>query len=1374
MSSDQGLDGIGPERKSPAPFWVAGIGASAGGLEALTALLQSLPADPGLSLVLVLHLSRDRESEIAALLSRATSLPVQEATDGVIVERNHVYVIPPNTEMRLQRRTLRLRPRPPRPRAHMPVDVFLFSLAEEQSSRAMGVVLSGADSDGTRGLQAIQQAGGRTFAQDRTAKVSAMPENSIASGAVDFIGSPEEIAHELVRLAQEPRPDLHLEEIAGEQFAEILALLHDATRVDFTSYKPKTLRRRILRRMALNHFPRISEYLQVLRTSRSEIQALYKDILINVTHFFRYPEAFDALENHVIPTWIDRLARPARDPIRIWVPGCSTGEEVYSIAMCVLEALGDAASRTPLQVFGTDLSETAINKARAGLYAADTEGHLTPERLQRFFVQTPSGIQVKKHLRDACVFATHDIARDPPFPRLDLISCRNVLIYMSAPLQQRVIQLLHYGLNPQGYLLLGPAESTGKMTDLFTVVEQRWSLYQKVEGPARARVPQSPVAPAGLPRVFTSAKMMAPHERDVSREAESVLNQVYAPPAVVINEQMEVLHFHGRTAPYLEPPSGKANHHLLAMAAEGLRTGIVHAVREALESNAPAIAQAQMESLGHEIQIRASLLGSASDSAERFLLVVFEDQTGAQATARSSRSLPEPDRTPNEAAIALARSREELAATRQQLQSMIEFHGAAQEELQSANEEILSSNEELQSTNEELQTSKEEVESTNEELSTVNEELHARVGELSRLNDDWANVLASVQIPIVILGPALQIRSFTPAAASLFRLIAADIGRPLADINIGILVPDFEALLKDVLDTLHMKVTEVQDRSGNWHQLRARPYRTREDRIDGLILALVDIDEIKRAADAIAAARDYAEAIVATVQRPLLILDADLSVHTANPAFYRAFSVSREESEGKKLYELGNRQWDIPELRTLLEEIIPQNQCFDDFAVEHVFPKIGRRIMRINARRIESKAGVQDQLLIALDDVTARLDQERALQERDQQLVAADVRKNEFLAMLAHELRTPMAPIVYAASLLRKQQGELRDEGVTERAAEIIMRQSKHMARLIEDLVDVARITRGKVELRKERVALQGILAAAIEASRPAIEAREHTFQLSVPMEPLEVDVDPTRLEQVISNLLHNAAKYTPPGGRVELSAEQDSAGAVVIRVRDTGVGILPEARASIFELFAQENNTLDHGSGGLGIGLTVARNLVEMHGGTLEVESSGLGEGSEFIVRLAAAGEAAEAARGSLQAAASQPEATPKRVLLVEDNEDAVNALVMLLRSWGHDVRTFATGFDALEAAEAFRPDIALVDIALPVMNGYKVARELQRIPSLKDTRLIAMTGYGQGKDRARSLEAGFEEHLVKPVSLEVLEALVGNARKEPGAPNPASQGGS
>ena len=969
--------------KAPLPgsFAIVGIGASAGGLEAFTQLLGALPLDTGLAFVLVQHLAPQHESMLTELLSRSTTLPVHEALDGMRIEPNHIYVIPPNTNLAVLHGRLSLMPRTEGRGQHMPIDFFFRSLAADMKSRAIGVVLSGTASDGTEGLRVIKGEGGLTFSQDeKSAKYDGMPRSAIAAGVVDFVLPPQDIARELARLGREPYvalpPAAKSADIlpeSGEELSKVFILLRSATGVDFSFYKPTTLKRRIARRMALHRVSALKDYVRLLKQTPSEVETLYQDLLINVTNFFREPEVFDALKKKVFPRLLKD--RPAQTPIRIWVPGCSTGEEAYSLAIALIESLGTKGSGVPVQIFATDLSEAAIEKARAGHYPAGIVADVSAARLRRFFSKTDSGYQIAKSVRDLCVFARQDVAKDPPFSKLDLISCRNLLIYLGPVLQKRVIPTFHYALQPGGLLLLGGSETIGGFADLFSLADRRHKLY--------ARKPAAHRMALDLPpqnRAATSADTALPAGHapagafDFQKEADRIVLGRFTPPGVVVNDDLEILQFRGHTGQFLEPASGTASLNLLKMARDGLLLELRAALADARRRNAPCRRSGvQVKSNGgfREIAIEVIPLRAGPSSRNGCFLVLFEDAPPA-AAAHPPGAKMAPAKAGGDASASarhLAQMRQELTATKEYLQSLIGEQERTNAELQSANEEILSSNEELQSTNEELETAKEELQSTNEELTTVNEELHTRNNELGQVNNDLVNLLNSVQIPIVILGGDLRIRRFTPLAERVLNLIPTDIGRPLSDLRPNVVVPGFERLIAEVMDTLAPKEIEVQDRDGRWHSLRIRPYKTLENKIDGVILALVDIDTARRTLAEARAARDLAEAVIETVRRPLLVLDGELRVKTANRAFYQLFRASPGETENRFIYNLGTAQWDIAKLRSLLEDVLPKNSRFDNFKVDATFPGVGRKKLTLNARRIEGEGRKTQAILLAVDEI---------------------------------------------------------------------------------------------------------------------------------------------------------------------------------------------------------------------------------------------------------------------------------------------------------------------------------------------------------------------------------------------------------------------
>lgn len=1013
-------------------FPIVGIGASAGGLEAFTQLLGALPLDTGLAFVLVQHLDPKHESMLTTLLARATRLPIHEARDGMRIEANHIYVIPPNTNLAVLHGRLSLMPRTEARGQHLSVDFFFRSLAADQKSRAIGVILSGTASDGTEGLRAIKAEGGLTFAQDeKSAKYDGMPHSAIAAGVVDFVLPPEGIARELARLGREAYIALPAAAKAGDALPEgdedlnkVFILLRSATGVDFSFYKPTTLKRRIARRMMLHKIEPLATYVRFLKQTPNEVDALYQDLLINVTSFFREPEVFEALKKRVFPQLLKN--RPPRTPIRIWVPGCSTGEEAYSIVIALLEFLGNKGASVPVQVFATDISEPAIDKARAGIYPAGIAAVVSAARRGRFFVKHAGGFQISKAVRDVCVFARQDVTKDPPFSKLDLISCRNLLIYFGPMLQTRVIPTFHYALKPDGLLLLGGSETIGGFADLFALADSRHKLYtRKPAGSPRGVMSSTFTAPPAL--LLHGASRMEfelPHHGqpeeeakpgqtaapasaagfDYQKEADRIVLGKYTPPGVVVNEHLDILQFRGYTGAYLEPAPGAASLNILKMAREGLLLDLRGAINDAKRRNGPARRTGvQVKSNGgfHEVNVEVVPLHPAPSSRAGCFLVLFEVAApaalrgvgaepeaapvppGTKARSAKSAKLPlvlprgvAPISASRRVALTprgehdklLTKLRQELTATREYLQSVIADHERTNQELQSANEEILSSNEERQSTNEEMETAREELQSTNEEMTTVNDELHTRNTELGQVNGDLVNLLNSVQIPIVMLGGDLRIRRFTPLAEQVLNLIHTDVGRPLSNLRPNIIVPEFKRLITEVMDSLTPKEVEVQDIEGRWYSLRIRPYTTLENKIDGVTLALVDIDTVRRALAQAREAREFADAIVETVRHPLLVLDGDLRVKTANQAFYKLFHVRPAETENRFVYNLGKAQWDIAKLRELLERILPKNSRFENFEVDAEFPGVGRKKLVLNARRIADERLETKSILLAIEE----------------------------------------------------------------------------------------------------------------------------------------------------------------------------------------------------------------------------------------------------------------------------------------------------------------------------------------------------------------------------------------------------------------------
>jgi two-component system, chemotaxis family, CheB/CheR fusion protein len=847
-------------------FLVVAIGASAGGIEAFTELIRGLPTDTGMAFVLIQHLDPTHHSILTELVSKETGMRVREVADGMPLQPNHVYVIPPNATMSIAGRVLRIAPREETRGLHMSIDRFMRSLAGEEGNRAIGVILSGSGSDGTLGMAEIQAQGGVTFAQEPTsAKYDGMPRSAIASGCVDYTLPPKAIARELARIAHHPyvagpAPDgsaYSANESAG--LNTIFQLLRRSTGVDFTHYRKTTILRRIQRRMVVHKIDKLDEYVKYVQLNSAEIKALYQDMLINVTSFFRNPRVFDMLKATVFPAILKN--RPSTDaPIRIWTPGCASGEETYSVAITLLEFLGDKAHQIPIQFFGTDVSENGITKARSGIYPENIQGDVSAERLRRYFTKAEGGYRISKSIRDVCIFAQHNVLNDPPFSQMDLICCRNVLIYLEPILQTKVISLFHYALRLGGFLMLGSSEGLGTATNMFATEDRAYKIFSKKSSAVRQVVsfslnPHQERGEYGPVHVPGKQPDTTWNYLEAQKEFDRRLLSQYAPATVFINEDLEIIHTRGQVNRYLKLAPGRASLSILKMAREGLLLDLRNAISRAKKENVVVRKQSvQVKGGGNgngnggpnihgessrlvNLEVAPIRIGNLK---ELYFMVLFQDASTELPVKGSRRaSVPEKESQRDEART--TKLEQELAATKEYLQSVIETQEATNEELQSANEEILSSNEELQSTNEELETAKEELQSANEELSTVNDELRNRNIEITQINNDLTNLLASTDITVVMVGSDLTIRRFTPRAQEVLGLIPADVGRPFLNINPSIEINDLQHMVVQVMSTFRPSEKEVHDRSGNRFQLRILPYRTAENKMDGAVITLVDI-----------------------------------------------------------------------------------------------------------------------------------------------------------------------------------------------------------------------------------------------------------------------------------------------------------------------------------------------------------------------------------------------------------------------------------------------------------------------------------------------------------------------------------------------------
>ena len=932
-------------------FTIVGVGASAGGLEAFTALLRKLPPSPGIAVVFVQHLAPQHESALVTLLSGQSGLPVVQVGEGMEVKPDHVYVIPPNRQMVISGLELHISPRPADRTQYNPIDTFLISLARAAGSRAVGVILSGTASDGSLGVRAIRAAGGITIVQTpESAKYDGMPRAAMTTGMVDLVLPPEEIGS---KLGQFSTTTLFraISEAAAEppltdaQLHLVFELLRPASSIDFSHYKLPTIKRRLFRRMALHRLTEVDDYIRLIENDPDEVRALSRDLLIHVTRFFREPESFEAMIRDVFPALLE--GRPKDQSLRVWVAGCATGEEAYSLAIVLIEFLTKRQIHVPVQLFATDVSDAAVEYARAGVYPLEIEADVTADRLRKFFTKQDGGYRVTKMIRDVCVFARQDLTRDPPFSRLDLILCRNVLIYLDLTLQKKLLSVFHYALNPNGFLVLGQAETVGAHATLFSLADKKYRVHRKlsIATPPVVAFPVNYSAVGGPAKKFHAEPTSA--ERLLQTEVNRIINDRFAPPGVVVDSEMQIVQFRGQTGAFLEPAPGDASLNLLKMAREGLLYGLRSAVHAARKSrNSVRRTGLQVRAGRGWARVDIEVIPLASTGSVHYL-VLFQEPGAA-------RGKPRPAPPPPESRRGKSRLRFlelELAASREYLQSVIQELEAANEELQSANEEILSSNEELQSTNEELDTAKEELQSSNEELNTVNEELHSGNEELSRANSDLLNLLASVQIAIVIVGADLRIRRFTPMAEKVLNLIPADVDRLIAHINPNIEGANLEELITECIEGISPVEREVRDRHGRWYALRIRPYRTGDNDIEGAVLALFDIDRPKRQEASVRAATELAETLMQGCVQPMALLDMKARIRVANTPFVELFHLPRDGYRGQLLEALtgGGSELsrltassDGPSGATIAMELRSPHLATSIPAVAHVFPPYDR------------------------------------------------------------------------------------------------------------------------------------------------------------------------------------------------------------------------------------------------------------------------------------------------------------------------------------------------------------------------------------------------------------------------------------------------
>ena len=1168
---------------NPQEFVIAAIGASAGGLEPIEQFFAHMPANAGIAFAVVQHLAPDHESALPHLLQKYTTMPVEQVRNSTKVAPDSVYIIPPNATLTINEGTLEIAP-PVEPRGQRtPIDSFFSSLAQDRGKNAVCIMLSGTGSDGTRGLKAIKEYGGMAMAQTlESARYDAILRSAIGTGLVDHILPVEQMPAKLIEYAA------HLASINGAsqstrdqisaELGKIHRLLKRRAGHDFTQYKEGTMARRLERRMRTLQIETVRQYIDVLESRPEEADQLFNDLLIGVTQFFRDPEAFETLGREVVPKLFEDKGSDAQ--VRACVVGCASGEEAYSLAILFCEHSATIMNAPKIQIFATDIDDRGLETARKGRYPESIAEHVSPERLERFFIKQDSFYQVKREVREHCIFSNHSFIKDPPFSRLDLISCRNVMIYVGAELQQKMVPLFHYALRRGGYLFLGPSENVSAHGGLFRPVDKKHRIFQRKESLPRPVV-QFPLTDIMQPPARGAGKPPE-DERSLARHLERIILQRFRPACVTAKENGDSVYFSGPVSRYLEQPAGSPDTNVLNMARQGLRGPLRNVLRQAATSHAKAESHVSLEAA--PVHITVEPLPEFRDSA--LFMITFEEAASGQPPPMQSFA-PTAEET-------IRNLENELLAAQ-------EHNQTAREELETTNEELQSANEEFQSTNEELETSKEELQSFNEELETVNSELSRKVAELDSANSDLQNLLNSTQIATIFLDLELHIKNFTPAAGAVFRLIPGDIGRPITDLAAHFEESDLEEDIREVLRTLAARERQLSAPRGQTYQMRIVPYRTVNNAIEGVVITFLDVSKIRESERLAVAAQVYAESIVETVRDPLVVLDAGLRVISANKAFYETFQVFRDATIGHVLYELGNRQWDIPELRRLLTEILPAKSGFTDYQVEHEFQGLGRRLMLLNARQLEGPKEDEPLILLSIEDIT----------ESRQELLRLNADLRHIAYATSHDLQEPLRMVVsYTQLLAREYRGKL--DARADQFIAFAVSGAQRMETLLADLREYWSVNE-HWKANSKPVDSDKALDKAIQNLDRAIQESG----ASIDRETLPaVMAEEIPMVLLFQNLISNAIKYRREGSspKIRIGAQKQD-GAFQFSVADNGIGIDEQHLDTIFAPFKRLHGTEDYP--GSGLGLAIAKKIAERAGGRIWAESDG--EGSVFHFTLPA-----------------------------------------------------------------------------------------------------------------------------------------------------------
>ncbi|AFT90047.1 chemotaxis protein CheB [Paraburkholderia phenoliruptrix] len=1329
-------------------FAVVGIGASAGGVQALLRFFENAPAPAGMAFVVVLHLSPDYASQAHTVIQRATHMPVSQVLEPTPIEKDHVYVIPPGRHLSMIDGYLRVSGHDVSRVPPTSIDVFFRSLADAHGSRAVGVVLSGTGADGSVGLGRVRERGGITIVQDPDeAEYGEMPRNALATGMIDLTLPVSQMAARIAELAGKaaqiqlpPASDdvdagQHAAQPEGSALDAVLALLHERTGHDFSNYKQGTILRRIERRLQVNGLPNIDAYRDFLAGEVDETPKLLADLLIGVTNFFRDQDAFAALER-VLQQDLAR-AGSANEEYRAWIPGCATGEEAYSVAMLLAEGFHRTASRNRLAIFATDVDERAIGIARMASYPSAIANDVTPERVAKFFVTDGSRLRIAKALRETIIFAAHNILRDPPFSRLDLISCRNLLIYLDRKAQTYALSLFHFALRPGGILFLGTAESADFAPDRFEVIDRKHRIYRALPAGASARFGPLDSMWAGTltgrsyfpvpepPRAHPPLTLPPPVDRP---------SEAYGPPWVVVRPDGTIVQRTATAARLLVGPTHERAGSLLDVVEPGSRERVRKALDESTrcagryaEDDVPLLTAHGR--LPFDLTMRRFRHGLSND----MLLSVTLDAVG-EPTADLGATVDE--------------SQGSLYGSEEWLQTTLTLAQTSREELRASNEELQAMNEELRSTTEELEASKEELQSLNEELLTVNSELQAKAQESAKVSDDLRNLITLVGVATVFVDRLLHIKRFTSPAESLFNIIPSDIGRSLLDLVNRLDYPELEDDLNSAFEHLRKTEREVRSHDGRWLLARVLPYRTDDDRIDGAILALVDITERRKAQQEARLSEERLRmAAQATHDFAIIVTDEEGNIVSWNAGAQRIFGFVADEVMGGPLdliFTSADREAGVPALER--DRARAGGRAEDERW--HATKGGGRVYCSGYLSRI-AVAGFSGFAKIVHDATDRKMAEGRQLrklaQEREDRarVQEANRLKDEFIAVLSHELKNPLNLVHLKAELLLRFP-ETRELPRVQDAAEAIRRSASAQAQLIDDLRDSSRIKTGKLSLHLAPVDIVDIVASLADAVKEDAEKAGLTIELHLPQSPLVVRADAVRIEQIAWNLMTNAVKFTPAGGNITVRLEQVGNEAH-LEVRDTGQGIDPVLLPQVFEMYRQHPAATQRPQAGMGIGLSLVRQLAEMHGGRVTAHSEGQGRGAAFSVRLPIGASASM----HVDPAESNDLASLEglNILVIDDARDSLDALCQLLDLLGLHARGASSAEEGREAAGRESFDLVLTDIHMPDIDGFSVSSLLGSTTGAGTAPVIAMSGDPQPEDEEPLRRAGFSAYLQKPV---------------------------